>query len=158
MTRAAVMLFLWASFPLFRVVPSLRIRTGCPDPVVVKYAMLFLTSFCGVELFFNEFMLTSNENINLNPLVALLSYGELMQPTFLRISYFISSSARILGTKYFSSYLFALSFVGKYLSTMYVNPYRLKASCSALRLIFRNSLISFCHMGSSLYLGSFCNS
>ncbi len=41
MTRAAMMLFLWASLPLLRVVPSLRMRTGCPDPVVVKYAMCY---------------------------------------------------------------------------------------------------------------------
>src|ERR1035441_489240 len=39
-TRAAIMLFLWASLPLLRVVPSLRMRTGCPEFVVVKYAIL----------------------------------------------------------------------------------------------------------------------
>jgi hypothetical protein len=38
-TCAAIMLFLWASLPLLRVVPSLRINTGCPEPVVVKYAI-----------------------------------------------------------------------------------------------------------------------
>jgi hypothetical protein len=26
--------------PLLLVVPSLRMRTGCPEPVVVKYAIL----------------------------------------------------------------------------------------------------------------------
>jgi len=35
------MLFLWASLPLLLVVPSLRIRTGCPEPVVVKYAIFY---------------------------------------------------------------------------------------------------------------------
>jgi len=34
--RAAIMLFLWASLPLLLLVPSLRIRTGCPEAVVVK--------------------------------------------------------------------------------------------------------------------------
>jgi len=29
-------LFLWASLPLLLVVPSLRIRTGCPEAVVVR--------------------------------------------------------------------------------------------------------------------------
>jgi hypothetical protein len=37
-----MMLFRWASLPLLRVVPSLRMRTGCPEPVVVKYAILFV--------------------------------------------------------------------------------------------------------------------
>jgi hypothetical protein len=41
MTRAAMMLFLWASLPLLLVVPSLRIKTGCPEPVVVKYAICY---------------------------------------------------------------------------------------------------------------------
>jgi hypothetical protein len=34
-----MMLFLWASLPRLLVVPSFRIRTGCPDWVVVKYAI-----------------------------------------------------------------------------------------------------------------------
>jgi len=40
-TRAAIMLFFCASLPLLRVVPSFRIRTGCPEPVVVKYAIYY---------------------------------------------------------------------------------------------------------------------
>ena len=53
MTRAAMMLFLWASLPRFRVVPSLRMRTGCPDPVVVKYA-ISLTSFSRCRMLFSR--------------------------------------------------------------------------------------------------------
>ena len=55
-------------------------------------------------------------------------------------------------------YFVSSNLAGKYLSTMYVKPYLLKASCSAFFLIFRKVLISFCHSGSSLYRGSFCNS
>ena len=40
-TRAAIMLFLWASFPLLREVPSFKISTGWPLWVCVKYAMSF---------------------------------------------------------------------------------------------------------------------
>jgi len=49
-TRAAIMLFLWASFPLLLVVPSFSMRTGCPDGVVVKYAILSF-SFHVVNVF-----------------------------------------------------------------------------------------------------------
>jgi hypothetical protein len=44
-------LFLWASLPLLRVVPSLRIRTGCPEPVVVKYAILLSLLLIELVLF-----------------------------------------------------------------------------------------------------------
>jgi hypothetical protein len=63
MTRAAIMLFLWASLPLLLVVPSLSIRTGCPEPVVVKYAIP-LTSCFGCRTCLIGFMQKSNENIN----------------------------------------------------------------------------------------------
>jgi hypothetical protein len=60
------MLLRCASFPLLRVVPSLRMRTGCPEPVVVKYAMLFLPLFSRVELCFligNKQKASGNINI-----------------------------------------------------------------------------------------------
>ncbi len=44
-----------------------------------------------------------------------------------------------------SNHAISSSFAGKYLSTMYVNPYRLNASCSAFFLMLKNFLTSLCH-------------
>jgi hypothetical protein len=48
-------------------VPSLRIRTGCPEPVVVKYAILLTSLFKGRMLFSIGNMQKLNGNINLYP-------------------------------------------------------------------------------------------
>src|SRR4030066_2385180 len=62
-TFAAIILFLWASLPLFLVVLSLRIRTGCPEPVVVKYAILLNLTF-QYRILFIGIMQKPAENIN----------------------------------------------------------------------------------------------
>jgi hypothetical protein len=54
MTRAAMMLFRWASLPLLRVVPSLSMRTGCPEFVVVKYAIYYPFNKTFIFIFGNK--------------------------------------------------------------------------------------------------------
>ncbi|MCL4429312.1 MAG: hypothetical protein M1167_01035, partial [Chloroflexi bacterium] len=66
---------LWASLPLLLVVPSLRMRTGCPEPVVVKYAILsypYITRTCLIRKYAKT--LRKYKLLPLNPSVLIFHY------------------------------------------------------------------------------------